>query len=345
MPITMSARDRLAWTIAGEAGRESRAGQDAVAHNILNRYYSGRYGSSIEGVIMSPGQYSMWNDVTGYAGGSGGNSGSLMRNTSPERFSYFQGVADDAMTGRTSDPTGGSLNYYNPDIASPSWGVGSSGWIGTGTIGGHTFGVSGGRSPYDFSNPLDPRGSGGYRPPYENFSPSGYDYSGDTAPGSFADYGAGYTPPYNQFSNTNVSEDVKNGSFNDFLPGGRTATEDDGTTHAPQAPPEEERYLTGENVSQPNAGPQGTAGSVPIAIVTAANQEAKAAASSAKTVAEATLKATQTQTASDAKLQGSQQSWASNWAVRIFLFIVGAIFIAGGLFLFGGQTIFQQKQA
>lgn len=94
-----------------------------------------------------------------------------------------------------------------------------------------------------------------------------------------------------------------------------------------------------------NKGTQGTASDVPTAIVTAGEQQSTATANAAKAQSEAQLKATQTQTQSDAKLQASNQSWASNWAVRIFLFIVGAIFIAGGLFLFGGQTIFQSKTA
>lgn len=340
----MSTRDRLAWTIAGEAGRESRQGQDAVAHNILNRYYSGRYGNSVDAVIMADGQYSMWNDVTGYAGGMGGNSSSLMRNMSAERFAYYQSVADDALAGRSRDPTGGSLNYYNPSISTPSWGRGSSGWTETAEIGGHTFGASGGQSVYDGTNPDDPR-YGGYKPSYDNFSPSGYDYSGDTANGSFSDY-MPTNPEYNDFSGRNVSADVKDGSFADFGAGGSTRTNDDGMTEAPSyARDGEESFLEGDTVSSPSGGSQGVGGSIPQAIVSGANQEAKAAASSAKAIAEATLNATKQQTASDAKLQSSQQSWASNWAVRIFLFLVGLIFVAGGLFLFGGQTIFQQKDA
>jgi hypothetical protein len=193
-------------------------------------------------------------------------------------------------------------------------------------------------------------GQTGYTPAYDNFSPSGYDYSGDVAPGSFND--KFYTMPEYKEGNFNVSGDVKNGSFGDFgsTSIGNTANED-GTESAPSfsSDPKQgmsaEDYISGDKVSNPDAGSQGTPSDVPTAIVTASNQEAKTTASAAKTTAEATLNATKQQTASDAKLQGEQQGFVANWAVRIFLFIVGAIFIAGGLFLFGGQTIFQAKEA
>lgn len=94
-----------------------------------------------------------------------------------------------------------------------------------------------------------------------------------------------------------------------------------------------------------NKGSQGSTKDVPTAIVTAGNQQSTATANAAKAESEAALKAAQSTNETNQKLQQSSQSWASNWAVRIFLFIVGAIFIAGGLFLFGGQTIFQSKTA
>lgn len=319
--MAMSDRDRLAWTILGEAGRESRLGQEAVAHNILNRYYSGNYGNSISGVIMSPGQYSTWNDVTGYARGKGGISESLMANTSAARFASAQQIADDAMAGISRDPTGGSLNYYNPNTANPTWGLRSDSWTSTGSIGNHTFGASDGRALYDYSNPNDPRGSGKYTPEYQMFSPSGYRYADDQAP-------TNYKP-----------DDFGPNAIGSGPPQSTGSLEADTAIATGDQPASGNDALTGDSVTAPKAGQQGKPVDVPTAIVTAADQEAKTAAASAKTTAEATLKATKDQTASDAKLQTEQQGFVANWAVRIFLFIVGAIFIAGGLFLFGGQKI------
>lgn len=102
-------------------------------------------------------------------------------------------------------------------------------------------------------------------------------------------------------------------------------------------------YIDGKYVSNPKAGKQGTPKDVPTAIVTAADQQAKATAAAAKSTSEAELKAAQTTTKSDQTLQSQSQSYASNWAVRIFLFIIGAIFIGGGLLLFTGQQVFNEK--
>lgn len=180
-----------------------------------------------------------------------------------------------------------------------------------------------------------------YTPPYENFSPSGYDYAGDAAPGSFSDK-MPTNVGYEQFSGANVSSDVANGKFG--LDTGENWKAGDTETASQSASAiDNASYITGDQVSDPKAAAQGQGISIPQAIVTAANQEAQTAASAAKTTAEAALKAAQTTTASDAKLQGESQSWASNWAVRIFLFIIGAIFVGGALFLLGGQTIFQNK--
>lgn len=338
----LTEKQTLVYTVIGEA-RNNRLAQSSVAHNILNRYYSGRYGSSITGVIMSRGQYSMWNDVTGYAGGRGGNSASVIARTSQSRYEQAESVVNEALAGG-KDPTGGALNYYNPSTASPSWGRGSPGWSETTEIGGHAFGTSGGASHYTGENPNDPRYGGniGETIGYGQFSNA--NVSEEVANGSFSQY-MPYNPEYNQFSSRNVSENVENGNFGMFgMEGTGTEKNENGEETAKSFssdPKAQEQYVTGEKVSSPRAGSQGNASSVPVAIVSAANQEAQAATSSAKTTAEATLNAAKTTAESEAKLQQQQQSWGSNWAVRIFLFLTGLIFVGGGLFLFGGQTIFQ----
>lgn len=203
-------------------------------------------------------------------------------------------------------------------------------------------------------------GQSSYSPAYDNFSPSGYDYAGDAAPGSFSDT-MPYNPAYENFSSQDNSLTQQEGSFTThgginghFQPGSELMTGSQWSTDA--APGQTDvaptstttddiAYIKGDTVSDPKAASQGQNKDVPTAIVTAANQEAKTAAAAAKTTAEAALKAAQTTTQSDAKLQGESQSWASNWAVRIFLFIIGAIFVGGALFLFGGQAMFSKSTA
>lgn len=207
------------------------------------------------------------------------------------------------------------------------------------------------------------RGSN-YTPGYDNFSPSGYDYSGDQAPGSFSDT-LPTNVPYENFSRQDNSLTQQEGSFttfggvnghfqpgSDLMTGNPWSTDKNQTDAAPvdtadtpSSTIENASYIKGDSVTDPKAASQGQGTDVPTAIVTAANQEAKTTAAAAKTTAEATLNATKTQTASDAKLQGEQQGWAANWAVRIFLFIVGAIFLGGALFLFGGQAMFSKSTA
>jgi len=207
-------------------------------------------------------------------------------------------------------------------------------------------------------------GQSSYYPEYNNFSPSGYDYSGDQAPGSFSDT-MPTNVPYENFSRQDNSLTQQEGSFttfggvnghfqpgSDLMTGNPWSTDKNQTdaaptdaTDKPSSTIEDASYIKGDSVTDPKAASQGQGTDVPTAIVTAANQEAKTTAAAAKTTAEATLNATKTQTASDAKLQGEQQGWAANWAVRIFLFIVGAIFLGGALFLFGGQAMFSKSTA
>lgn len=104
-------RDISIRTILGEAGGESYTGQVAVMSVIQNRAdYTGK---SLTDVIMQPGQFSMWNSVTGYAGGAQGQDPSRWVPGSPE-YERAGKIYDDVTSGRVADPTGGALNYYNP---------------------------------------------------------------------------------------------------------------------------------------------------------------------------------------------------------------------------------------
>ena len=60
MQLTPQQRDLLIRTIIGEAAAEPFMGQQAVANVVLNRLNSGRYGDSLEDVILAPKQFEPW---------------------------------------------------------------------------------------------------------------------------------------------------------------------------------------------------------------------------------------------------------------------------------------------
>lgn len=110
------ARDLMIRTIYGEAGGEPPEGQLGVASVINNRLKSGKFGGSLEDVILAPKQFSLWN--------KGDPAGDMARRLSPEdpRYQKIGQVVDAVLGGQAPDPTGGALNYYNPNAASPAWG-------------------------------------------------------------------------------------------------------------------------------------------------------------------------------------------------------------------------------
>jgi hypothetical protein len=114
MDLTPQQRDLLIRTIIGEAAAEPFVGQQAVANVVLNRLRSGRYGSTLEDVILAPKQFEPW----------------------AKRKDELLAIPQTADTYRTADmaveaalqddPTGGALNFYAPDVmedrgGEPSW--------------------------------------------------------------------------------------------------------------------------------------------------------------------------------------------------------------------------------
>ena len=128
-------REVLARTIAGEAGRESFKGQQAVLNVMMNRARNGGYGGkNLRDVALADGQFSTWNKVTGYAKGEGGLD---VFNLKPSAEIY--GLVDRAMNGNLDDVTGGALNFYNPATSDPKWGARYGGNFPL-TIGNHIYG-------------------------------------------------------------------------------------------------------------------------------------------------------------------------------------------------------------
>lgn len=93
----------LAAAINGEARGEPYEGMVAVGAVILNRTKSGKYPSTIAGVIYQPGAFTAVSD------------GQI--NLSPSKQSVS--AAKDALNGW--DPTGGCIYYWNPSTATSKW--------------------------------------------------------------------------------------------------------------------------------------------------------------------------------------------------------------------------------
>lgn len=96
--------DCLAQTVYYEARGESRAGQEAVAHVVVNR--SAAWKRPICAIVYQPSQFS-W--TMGARRSPFGNSWQLARR-----------IAEDTLTCTVVDPTGGAMYFHNVTVH-PSW--------------------------------------------------------------------------------------------------------------------------------------------------------------------------------------------------------------------------------
>src|SRR5262245_22915121 len=125
-------RDYLIRTIAFEASGEPEEGKAAVAHVILNRERSGRWGDSIKDVVTRPWQFERWTTRR-----------TEMEKLSPDdpRYQDAARIAEAVLTGQMPDPTAGATHFLNPTVVRqrrggslPSWARGEGQPIGR-----HTF--------------------------------------------------------------------------------------------------------------------------------------------------------------------------------------------------------------
>lgn len=115
----MTERERwwLTATVWMEARGEPGLGQQAVAHVILNRLASLRWGDTVGAVVLAPLQFSAW------------NSESPTRRALGRLDEVIDGSWHDVLSscvraiqaGAGNDPTGGARHYYNPEGAHPAW--------------------------------------------------------------------------------------------------------------------------------------------------------------------------------------------------------------------------------
>jgi hypothetical protein len=125
-------RDYLIRTIAFEAADEADEGKAAVAHVILNRKRSGRWGDNIKDVVTHRWQFEPWMTRR-----------TEMERLSPDdpRYEDAARIADAVLSGQTPDPTAGATHFLNPTVVRqrrggslPSWAQGEGQPIGR-----HTF--------------------------------------------------------------------------------------------------------------------------------------------------------------------------------------------------------------
>ena len=131
--MNLNARDILAKTLEAEAGNQGPVGMLSVGSVIMNRMMDPNYANTLHDVILQPGQFSVWNKTTGYAGGEQGVD---VANLQASDLAYS--VADQLLDQNYNDPTGGATHFYNPNISNPAWGKSAGGnWT---AIGDHIFG-------------------------------------------------------------------------------------------------------------------------------------------------------------------------------------------------------------
>ena len=118
-----------AATLFMETSGEPPAGRVAVAHVLVNRLRSGKFGRTLSEICLKYRQFSGWNDKD--------PNGIRFAVAPDELLEPFEQILSNALSGKSLDPTGGALFYYNPKLASPNWDFKKL--TQTATIGSHWF--------------------------------------------------------------------------------------------------------------------------------------------------------------------------------------------------------------
>jgi spore germination cell wall hydrolase CwlJ-like protein len=146
---TLEERDYLIRTVAFEATHETKKGIAAVAHVILNRKRSGRWGDNIKDVVTRPWQFEPWMTRR-----------KEMEELSPNdsRYQTTARIADAVLAGQIPDPTAGATHFLNPIVVRQRRGGSLPSWAnGEGvSIGSHAFYLpaEAGAAPQSFANAL-----------------------------------------------------------------------------------------------------------------------------------------------------------------------------------------------
>jgi hypothetical protein len=130
--ISPSDRDYLVRTVLGEANGQPDDGLAAVAHVVMNRVNSGKYGSSPTEVVFAPNQFEPWSTRRKELLG--------IDDKSPA-YQKAAAIVDGVLSGKIKDPTSGATHFLQEDIVRqrrggtlPDWATGKNLKIGA-----HTF--------------------------------------------------------------------------------------------------------------------------------------------------------------------------------------------------------------
>src|SRR5262245_42350123 len=125
-------RDYLIRTVAFEAANEPVLGKAAIAHVVLNRKKSGRWGDEIKKIVTQPWQFEPWMTRR-----------KQIENLSPDDIRYRKAarITDGVLDGDIPDPTSGATHFLNENIVGQRRGGSLPRWAqGEGlVIGRHTF--------------------------------------------------------------------------------------------------------------------------------------------------------------------------------------------------------------
>lgn len=125
MSKTFNPVSLLAATIIREAAAEPEYGQIAVGVVIRNRVNHPRWwGDTWESVILKPWQFSCWNFATVEGGGVDAVAEKINAYQKRGTWSHFADIASRLYSDAIPDELALADHYYNPTIASPSWGAG-----------------------------------------------------------------------------------------------------------------------------------------------------------------------------------------------------------------------------
>jgi conjugal transfer mating pair stabilization protein TraG len=129
---TSEDRDYLIRTIAFEASGESEEGKAAVAHVVLTRARSGRWGNSVKEVVTHPWQFESWMTKRAEI---------EALDVEDSRYRSAAQIADAVLAGRMPDPTTGATHFLNPVVVQERRGGSLPAWASAGglSIGRHTF--------------------------------------------------------------------------------------------------------------------------------------------------------------------------------------------------------------
>lgn len=282
-------RETLASIIAGEAGNEGLRGMRAVGSVIQNRASQNfsNYGTDLVS------QATARNQFQGQA--------------SPTSGSYQ--VADELLSGRLTDVTGGALYYANPGASTASWAtrLDSNNAL---QIGNHFF------TDNTQGRPFAGDGSA---------TVQNADYTGGQNSDLFGGNNSGVAPGEGPLTMASPSTDPR---------WAQADINGDGDVTVTELKTYNEAQAAAKAANSADAGSQGAASSIPRAIVSAADQQSKAMVSAQESANKTAAANTAATNSANTGIWQGLQTWLGGRLLQIMVFVLAAIFVLVGLYMF-----------